>query len=291
MIEGVIVKGIGGFYYVSTKKDGVFECRARGKFRKKGIKPMVGDRVVISAVDMTAKTAAIEEIGDRQSYLVRPPVANIECVVIVVAATSPQPDFFMIDKLAVTAKKSGIKVVIAVNKTDLGNAEEIVKIYKDTGYDVALVCAKTGDGVDALRGIIKGKVTAFAGNSGVGKSSLLNRFGLDLQTGDVSKIERGKHTTRHVELFDIGDATYVMDTPGFSILEISDIDCHELKDFFGEFSPYEDKCRFSGCDHYGTRPRDCAVAEAVQNGNIAKTRYESYTQLYSVLKEVKKWEK
>lgn len=290
MINGVITKGIGGFYYVSTET-GIYECRARGKFRKQGIKPMVGDKVKITVVNESPKEGAVDEIEPRSNYLVRPPVANIECIVIVVAATHPQPDFFMIDKLIVTAEKIGIDVVIAVNKTDLQSDNEVRQIYEKSGYDVFALCAATGDGVDKLKTRIKGKITAFAGNSGVGKSSLLNHFGLNLETGDISKIERGKHTTRHVELFETENGTYVMDTPGFSILDISDVDCDELKTLFKEFNKYQDNCRFADCNHFGTKPRDCSVAEAVEKGEIPETRYDSYKQLYDTLKEIKKWEK
>ena len=290
MIDGVIVKGIGGFYYVPTEK-GVAECRARGKFRKLGIKPMVGDRVKISLVGENPPEGAVEEIEERKNFLIRPPVANIECIVIVVAATKPQPDFFMIDKLILSAESKGIEVLIAVNKTDLQSADEIEKIYGSCGYSVIPVCAKNNEGVDVLKEKIRGKITAFAGNSGVGKSSLLNHFGLSLDVGDVSKIERGKHTTRHVELFEVEQGTYVMDTPGFSILEITDIEASDIKKYFRELSEYDGKCRFADCNHFGTRPKDCAVAEALEKGLISPTRFESYTQLYDVLKEKKSWEK
>ena len=290
MTEGVIVKGIGGFYYVSTEK-GVAECRARGKFRKQGIKPMVGDRVKITIVNENSMEGAVEEIFERKNFLIRPPVANIECIVIVVAATKPQPDFFMIDKLILSAESKGIEVVIAVNKTDLESSDEIKGIYEKAGYSVIPVCAKTNFGVDDLKEKIKGKITAFAGNSGVGKSSLLNRFGLSLDVGDVSKIERGKHTTRHVELFETDLGTYVMDTPGFSILEITDIEANDAKKYFKEIAEYDGKCRFVDCSHFGTKPRDCAVAEAVESGEIAPSRFESYKQLYEALKEIKTWEK
>lgn len=290
MINGVIVKGIGGFYYVSTEK-GVAECRARGKFRKQGIKPMVGDRVKISLVNENTMEGAVEEIEERKNFLIRPPVANIECIVIVVAATKPQPDFFMIDKLILSAESKGIEVLIAVNKTDLESSDEIKGIYEKAGYDVLPVCAMTNFGVDTLKEKIQGKITAFAGNSGVGKSSLLNRFGLSLDVGDVSKIERGKHTTRHVELFETMSGTYVMDTPGFSILEITDIEANDVKKYFKEISVFDGKCRFADCNHFGTKPRDCAVAEAVENGEIPQSRFESYKQLYETLKEIKTWEK
>lgn len=290
MTDGVIVKGIGGFYYVSTK-EGTAECRARGKFRKQGIKPMVGDRVKITIVDKNTMEGAVEEISERKNFLIRPPVANIECIVIVVAATKPQPDFFMLDKLILSAEIRGIEVIVAVNKTDLKSADEIKTIYNGAGYDVVSVCANTGEGVDKLKEKISGKITAFAGNSGVGKSSLLNHFGLKLDVGDVSKIERGKHTTRHVELFEVQQGSYVMDTPGFSILEITDVEAADLKKHFKEMLKYEGECRFADCNHFGTKPKDCAVADAVEKGEISASRFESYKQLYESLKEIKKWEK
>ncbi len=290
MINGVIVKGIGGFYYVPAEQ-GIIECRARGKFRKQGIKPMVGDRVKISLVSENSLQGAVEEIEERKNFLVRPPVANIECIVIVVASTRPQPDFYMIDKLILSAESKGIEIVVAVNKTDLQSADEIRDIYSKAGYDVFPVCASENSGIDELKARIRGKITAFAGNSGVGKSSLLNRFGLSLDVGDVSKIERGKHTTRHVELFETEKGSYVMDTPGFSILEITDIDAPDIKKYFKEFSEFEDKCRFADCNHYGTKPQDCQIAKAVSEGKISQSRYESYKQLYEVLKEKKIWEK
>ena len=290
MTNGVIVKGIGGFYYVSTEK-GICECRARGKFRKQGIKPMVGDRVKITVVNENTMEGAVEEIEERKNFLIRPPVANIECIVIVVAATKPQPDFFMIDKLILSAQSKGIEVIIAVNKTDLESSDEIKGVYEKAGYEVVSVCARTNFGVDDLKAKIEGKITAFAGNSGVGKSSLLNRFGLELDVGDVSRIERGKHTTRHVELFEVALGTYVMDTPGFSILEITDIEANDVKKYFNEIAAFDGKCRFADCHHFGTKSRDCAVAEAVEKGEIAPSRFESYKQLYEALKEIKTWEK
>lgn len=289
MIENVIMKGIGGFYYVCLNGH-IIECRARGKFRKMGIKPMVGDRVKIS-VDSDNEHGAVEEIFERKNSLVRPPVCNIDTIVIVVSATKPDPDFYMIDKLIVTAEKNKIEVIIAVNKTDLKSADEIADIYEKAGYDVYPLCAETNDGVGILKETLAGKVCAFAGNSGVGKSSLLNRFGLDVKTGDISRIKRGKHTTRHVELFRTENDTYVMDTPGFSILDITDIKTDELCEYFKEFKKYSDNCKFSGCNHYGTRPGDCAVSDAVLNNKISKSRYESYTKLYEYLKEKDQWKK
>lgn len=289
MIENVIMKGIGGFYYVYY--DGhIVECRARGKFRKMGVKPMVGDRVKIS-VDQDMEHGAVEEILERKNFLVRPPVCNIDTIVIVVSATKPEPDFYMIDKLIVTAERNNIEVIIAVNKTDLKSADEIVDIYEKAGYSVYSLCAETNEGVDALKEALAKKVCAFAGNSGVGKSSLLNRFGLSVQTGDISRIKRGKHTTRHVEIFKAENDTFVMDTPGFSILDITDLSADDAKAYFKEFENYADKCKFSGCNHYGTKPDDCAVSDALKKGFISKSRYESYTKLYEYLREKDQWKK
>ena len=290
MIYGTILKGIGGFYYVSAGEK-VYECRARGKFRKQGLKPMVGDVAGITVVNETSLEGAVEEICERKNSLVRPPVANIGYIVIVVAAASPLPDYYMIDKLTVMAEKNGINVVVCVNKTDIASPDTIVDIYKKAGYEVVTVCAETGEGTDSLKKIIKGSVAAFAGNSGVGKSSLLNCFGFDVMTGGVSKIERGRHTTRHVELFCTEDGSYIMDTPGFSILEVNGIEAEDLKEYFREFARFEGQCKFAGCEHYGANSSSCAVVKAAEEGIISPTRLESYQKLYSELKEIKKWEK
>ncbi len=290
MIKGTIIKGIGGFYYVRTDYGRVCECRARGKLRKNGITPMVGDIAEITIVNEKPYEGAIEGICERENYLVRPPVANIQCVAVTVAATSPAPDKFLIDKLLVCAESFGIDVVIVINKTDLCDGSDIAEIYKTCGYDVLNVCAVTGYGIDALKERISGKTTAFAGNSGVGKSSILKHFGFELETGDVSKIERGKHTTRHVELFATENGGYVMDTPGFSLLEINNIKADMLKEYFPEFAEYNDKCRFAGCNHYGTKAKDCAVVKACEDGIIPHSRYENYKALYGVLKEIKEYD-
>lgn len=288
MIDGIIVKGIGGFYYVATDK-GTAECRARGKFRKEGITPLVGDRVGITIVNENPLQGALEEVYPRLNCLVRPPVANVNTVVIVIATASPAPDYFMVDKLIVTAEQSDIEVIIAVNKTDIANPNETVAIYKKAGFPVVQTCAIEGIGISELKKLIQGKVTAFAGNSGVGKSSLLNGLGFNLETGQVSKIERGKHTTRHAELMPLNGGGYVIDTPGFSLLEINHISANELKNHFREFSEYE-PCSFTDCVHYGASSKDCTVIEAAEQGKIGKTRFESYTNIYNVLKDIKEWE-
>lgn len=290
MIYGTILKGIGGFYYVLA--DGkVYECRARGKFRKQGLKPMVGDFVGISVNDESALLGAVEEITERKNSLVRPPVANISCIVIVVAAANPLPDFYMVDKLTVMAEKNKIEAVICVNKSDIASPDEVLEVYEKAGFKAVSMCAENGIGVDELKRITDGKVTAFAGNSGVGKSTLLNCFGFDVETGGISKIGRGKHTTRHVELFVTDGGGCIIDTPGFSILGVSDIEPSELRNYFREFKPFEGLCKFAGCEHFGTNPSNCAVANAAENGLIPKTRLCSYRKLYAELKENKKWEK
>lgn len=290
VIKGTILKGIGGFYYVDTEK-GVVECRARGRIRREGITPAVGDEVNITIVNENPLEGALEEVLPRKNSLIRPPVANIDVIVVVIAVASPSPDFFMVDKLIATAENSGIEVIIAVNKTDLDSSDEIEEIYKKAGYTVIPLCAKNGEGIDALKLLIKNKTTAFAGNSGVGKSSILNYFGYNLQTGDVSKIERGRHTTRHVELFKNKDGGFVMDTPGFSLLEIKDISPDELSDLFLEFGDYKTQCRFSECNHFNTSYSDCGVVKAVKDGKISKSRYDNYCQIYDKIKDIKDWEK
>lgn len=288
MIEGVITKGIGGFYYVATD-NGIAECRARGKLRKEKITPTVGDKVEITIVNQNPLQGALENIQERTNFLIRPPVANVDTVVAVISTTSPNPDYYMIDKLIVTAEKFGIEVIVAVNKTDIGSPDKTFEIYNNAGYKAIKVCAKENEGTDVLKELIKGKITAFAGNSGVGKSSLLNSLGFNLETGIVSKIERGKHTTRHVELMPLDNGGFVIDTPGFSILEINDIKYDELKNYFIEFEKY-DNCRFANCLHVGVNVNDCAVCAAVENGEIFESRYNSYKALYNILKNIKEWD-
>ena len=288
-MDGIIVKGIGGFYYVRTADKAEYECKARGVFRKERITPMIGDRVQIEI--MNNGKGSIVKIHERTSSLVRPPVANIDTLILVVAAASPEPSLFLIDKMLINAEIGGIKPIICINKTDIASREDIEKIYKTAGYEVFTASAEHKTGIEQINEIIKNKITAFAGLSGVGKSSLLNHFGLSLDVGDVSKIERGKHTTRHVELFEVESGSFVMDTPGFSILEITDIEASDIKKYFKEFLQFEGNCRFADCNHFGTKSKDCAVSDAAEKGIVSQTRYESYKQLYDNLKEKKSWEK
>lgn len=285
-MKGIIIKGIGGFYYVKTADGSVTECRARGIFRKNGIKPTVGDNVEI-------ENASVVKIYDRRSYLVRPSVANIDNLIIVIATANPSPDLLLTDKLTVAAEASGITPVICINKTDLADSEEIEKIYKQAGYKVITAAATEFVGAKALEEVVKGKISAFAGLSGVGKSSILNLLSNEnAETGEVSRINRGKHTTRHVELFEIDKDTFILDTPGFSSLALSDI-CDvrapELFRYYPEFAECANNCRFKGCSHINEP--DCAVKALVSDGRAAISRYESYKELYEHLKQIKEWEK
>lgn len=286
-MKGTIIKGIGGFYYVKASGN-VYECKARGVFRKQQVTPMIGDRVEI---ETDGEKGSIVEIFDRTSYLVRPPVANIDTMLLVLAAASPEPNLFLIDKMLVNAEISNIQPVLCINKTDLKKREDIRDIYEKAGYKLFFVSAEDNTGTEELHKFLHGKTTAFAGLSGVGKSSLLSIITDDtLETGSVSeKIQRGRHTTRHVELFELKDGGFVLDTPGFSSLEVEGIKADELWQYFPEMRDCENKCRFRGCSHINEP--DCEVKDKLLSGEIAPERYESYTQLYNQLKSVKEWKK
>ncbi len=285
VLTGIIVKGIGGFYYVRCEDGEVRECKARGIFRKNNIKPMIGDRVEI---EVSHGTGNILKIGERRNCLVRPPVSNVDCIMIVAAAKNPDPDFLLIDKMLVTSEKKGIKPIICINKTDLDSAQEFVSIYEKTGYTTITASTYDDVGIDEVKACLKGRVTAFAGLSGVGKSSILNKlveFGAE--TGDISKINRGKHTTRHVELFELDEGGFVFDTPGFSSFELGDIKPAELCGLFPEMRNSAG-CRFKGCAHINEP--DCGVKELVENGGISRKRYENYVEIYDILRQRKEWE-
>lgn len=288
MTKGRIIKGIGGFYYVKAADNTVYECKARGIFRKDSIKPAIGDIVDISIEN---GKGSIEKIYERTSYLVRPTVANIDILVIVVASAEPDPNILLIDKLLVSAEEAGISPIICINKTDVKSGDELAEIYKKAGYPVLLVSAKKEDVRDAILPYIKDKTSAFAGLSGVGKSTILNLITeTELETGEISdKIKRGKHTTRHVELLELPCGGYVLDTPGFSSFEVNTIKANELYRCFPEMRDAEDACRFAGCRHINEP--DCVIKEKVVSGEIAKSRYESYVELFNQLKNIKEWEK
>ena len=291
MINGKIIKGIGGFYYVDTEK-GLYECRARGIFRKNKITPLVGDRVSISVVDEENKKGVVEEIEKRDTELVRPPIANVDKALIVFAIKNPAPNLSLLDRFIVLAEKENLEIVIVFTKVDLDAdgelLEELKSIYEVSGYKVIPVSNKLKLNIDKIKEELKENTVVFAGPSGVGKSSLLNEVdkNFELKTGEVSdKIKRGKHTTRHAELLKLECGGMVADTPGFSSLTLDDIDESELKEYFIEFYEH-DGCKFgSRCIH--ENEPSCAVKEAVKNGEISKKRYDSYIQLLNEIRQSK----
>lgn len=292
-MQGKIVKGIAGFYYVHVVESGVYECKAKGIFRKEKTKPLVGDNVEIEILDEEQKKGNITTLFPRRNELVRPAVANIDQALVVFAATKPSPHFNLLDRFLVMLNRKEIPVILCFNKEDIVMEEELSElenIYKDCGCALLFVSAKEGKNVEELRGLLRNKTTAIAGPSGVGKSSLINLLNPDanMETGSISrKIERGKHTTRHSELFPLGEDSYIMDTPGFSSLYVNDFEKEELKYYFAEFASYEGTCRFNGCDH--VHEPGCAVKEAVEQGVIHKVRYEDYLEIYKELQEKRRY--
>lgn len=286
MPHGIIIKGIGGFYYIKTS-EGVYECRARGIFRKQGITPLPGDRVSISIIDEKQKTGLIDEILPRESQLVRPAVANINQIIIVIAIKSPTPDYLLLDKLLVTAEMNEIKPIICINKIDLCTENEhldLAEVYKKAGYKVFFTSYKRGSGFDDLKDMLQEKITVFAGQSGVGKSTILNMVMETwvMQTGELSsKIERGRHTTRHAELVELDCGGYLVDTPGFSSFELDNLEAGNLTFYYPDFLEHSHSCKFPGCSHI-SEP-ECNVREALHRGLITEDRYNRYVQLYGLL--------
>lgn len=291
-MRGRIIKGIAGFYYVLTVGSGIWQCRARGIFRKDGRKPLVGDEVEIEITDEGDREASVTEILPRKNELIRPAVANVDQAMILFAVASPDPDALLLDRFLVMMERQNVPVFICFNKVDLddgGLAERWRRIYESCGYDVLLISAREETGADQLRARLLGKVTVMAGPSGVGKSSITNLLqGTDvMETGEISrKLRRGKNTTRHSELIPIDDTTVVCDTPGFTSLYTPDMKKEDLRFYYPEFSDYEGKCRFSGCVHI-SEP-GCAVKTALEAGAIFRERYDSYTKLYRELEEQEK---
>lgn len=292
MARGTIMKALSGFYYV-LGSEGIERCKPRGVFRKNGITPLVGDEVIYTAEGSGDGT--ITELLPRKNALRRPPVANIDQLVIIIAAVTPVAEPYLIDKMVSFAAANGIEPVICLNKADLGRDPKLMEIYHEAGYRVAVLSAETGEGLEEIRELLKGKVSAFAGNSGVGKSSIINRLlpELQLPTGEVSeKLGRGRHTTRHVELFELPQGGRIADTPGFSFFDPESLELPEperLWESFREFGPYAGACRYPDCSH--TREKGCGVLEAVKAGKISAQRHRSYCRLYEEAKKMPAWQR
>ena len=291
MTAGIIVKALSGFYYVESA-DGVIECKARGRFRLDGTSPLVGDHVLCSQ-DAEGK-GRIERVEPRRNWFIRPAVANIDTLVFIAAGTNPVTDPFLIDRVSVIAAESDCDLIVCVNKSDLDPADELFRIFHKAGFPVLRTSAETGEGVGELLELLRGRTCAFTGNSGVGKSSLLNFMlpGAEIETGEVSeKLGRGRHTTRHVQLYEIEKDTYVADTPGFASFDLEmmrSIAKEDLAEDFIDFRPYLGRCRFHDCAHL--REPDCAVTAAVARGEIEESRYRSYTRLYELCAQQKFWD-
>ncbi len=290
MLKGIIVKALSGFYYVKTDEQ-IVECKARGVFRKKEFAPLVGDYVTISITD--ENRGVIEEIAPRKNKLVRPPVANIDRLFIVVSTVSPAPNNFVIDKMTVLAEQNDIEPIIVINKSDLSNPDEIAEVYTKCGYEVYIVSATEESGVEKLFPLFKDKLSVFCGNSGVGKSSLLNAIDnrFNISTAEISeKLGRGRHTTRHCELYEVNGG-FIADTPGFSSIDMEKtaiIMKDDLQYCFKEFEDYLGECKFTSCSH--TKEKGCAILSAVDEGKIPQSRIESYRRLYEEASKYKEWE-
>ncbi len=290
-IDGIIIKGIGGFYYVEAADGIIYECKARGVFRKEKITPLAGDKVEIS-VDENNKNS-IDKIYERRNMFKRPPIANVDKLVIVSSVCDPRPNLLIIDRLSAVAVYKNVEPIIVFTKNDLQSADEYIEIYKNAGFKTFAVSNETGEGIGEIKAVIENGVCVFTGNSGVGKSSLINRMYPDfaLETGEISKkLGRGRHTTRHVELLKINNG-YIADTPGFSSLDFETNDLikkDELAFCFPDFSDYIDSCKFSTCAH--VNDKGCRLIEAVNSGDVMRSRHESYVTMYNEVKDIKDWQ-
>ena len=290
---GKIMKGIAGFYYVGVAESGVYECKAKGIFRKDKIKPLVGDDVEIEVLNEEEKLGNIVKILPRRSELIRPAVANIDQALVIFAAREPKPNLSLLDRFLVIMEKQDVPVIICFNKQDLCDEEEVGRlkeIYEACGYPVVLASAKQGEGIEEIKSLLRGKTTTVAGPSGVGKSSLTNLLQNEVQmeTGEISKkLGRGRHTTRHSQIIQIEEDTWLYDTPGFTSFYVEEIEKEELRFYFREFFKYEGTCRFQGCTH--SHEPGCMVKNALEEGKISKERYENYLELYGELKEKRRY--
>lgn len=292
-MQGKIIKGIAGFYYIHISQEGIYECKAKGIFRNQKIKPLVGDNVEIEVLDEDKKLGNITSILPRQNELIRPAVANVDQALVIFAAADPNPNLNLLDRFLIMMSKQDVETYICFNKQDIITDKEqelLEETYRFGGYHVIFTSVLQGEGLQQIKDIVKGKTTVLAGPSGVGKSSILNSLipTAQMEVGSISeKIKRGKHTTRHSELFAVDDDSFIFDTPGFSSLYIDNFEKEELKLYFPEFLPYEEYCRFQGCAHIN-EPQ-CGVKQALEEGKISRNRYENYLLLYNELKDKKKY--
>ena len=293
-MKGKIIKGIAGFYYVHVPKENlIYECKAKGIFRNKNIKPLVGDDVEINTDDQPEGSGIITNVLPRKTEIKRPAVANVDQAMVIFAAAEPEPNLNLLDRFLIMMQRQKVKTVVCFNKNDIVEQQDmslLIDTYKRCGYEVVSISVLQNDGLPTIYGILNGKTTVLAGPSGVGKSSLINLLKPEakMEVGQVSeKIKRGRHTTRHSELIYIENDTYVMDTPGFSSLYINELEKEELKDYFNEFKEYENNCRFIGCMHLNEP--GCAVKVALSEGEISSIRYDNYKILYNELKDIKRY--
>lgn len=292
-MRGKIIKGVAGFYYVHDGVCRTYQCRAKGIFRNRNIKPLVGDDVEFEVLDETAGEGNIISILPRNNALIRPAVANVDQILLVFSMRSPSPNWNLLDRFLISMEQQEIPTVLCFNKTDLADQtleESYRAVYRNTGYTVCFFSVQEKWGLEQVETLLTGRTTALAGPSGVGKSSLMNALQPEagMETGAVSrKIQRGRHTTRHTELFYLKPGTFLLDTPGFTSLYVENLECQDLRHYFPEFRGPAEHCRFLDCVHVGER--DCGVKEAVDRGEISPERYANYLQIYQELKNSKKW--